>query len=391
MRDLLKIKFDTKRAYGLDILRAGAILSVIAAHGAKITPQRTWSFQNDVFPDGVFLFFVLSGYLIGGILIKILENNKATPKNLGNFWVRRWFRTIPAYFLILTVLIIMRNLFNGGLPAGTGIYRYYLFIQNFHTPHPIFYSEVWTLSIEEWFYLLVPATIFLLVGVFKLKPKRAIISTAVAIIIASIAFRLYRYSMHPPTSIAEWDSYYRKEVVTRLDSLMFGLVGAYFTYYHKPLWIRHKVVLFWAGLALIITQQAVGDFIGSGQHINQSGFGLYLSVFSFTVMALGTLLLLPLLSEISSGKGFVYKALTYVSITSYSMYLIHVSLIQPFVYDVTNVPVTHLLMAVRYVMYWVLTIIGSILLYKYFEKPSTGLREKLVRKQYKSAPPEPPR
>lgn len=380
MKNIFKIDFGDKRVYGLDILRALAIIIVILSHGGTLLPEKLARFQENFLVDGVFLFFVLSGFLIGGILIKILENKSATMKNLFDFWVRRWFRTIPNYFLILTILIVIGFNIHGGI-GGANPFQYFFFLQNFSYPHPQFFSEAWTLSVEEWFYITIPILIFVLVGIFKMTPKRAILTTVIAIVVASIALRFYRYSIHPPLSINEWDSLFRKEVITRMDSLMFGVFGAYCTYYYKAVWIRHKIKLLWAGLAIVVASQLTSLYIAQESHITIPGFGMYLSVFSFTVIAMGILLLLPFLSEYKTGKGKVFKAMTSISIASYSMYLIHVSLIQPLIFNlIDNTNISHVAMIIRYGLYWVLTIGCAILLYKYFEKPTTNLRERIVRK-----------
>ncbi|MGV9002176.1 MAG: acyltransferase family protein [Candidatus Saccharimonadaceae bacterium] len=384
MGKLLNIDFGSKRAYGLDILRAIAIIVVVFSHGAPLLPTKLVSFQEYFLIDGVFLFFVLSGFLIGTILIKILDKKKATFKNLADFWTRRWFRTLPNYFLILTVLILIGFVFHGGV-NGVNPIPYFFFLQNFASPHPQFYSEAWTLSVEEWFYLIVPCVVFILAGIFKIAPKKAIMTTVVAIIVSSIAIRLYRYSIDPVTSVSQWDILFRKQVITRLDSLMFGVLGAYIAYYHKSLWVKYKKKLFAIGIFLLLATHVLSLYIASGSHIAQIGYGVYLTVFSFTLTAFGIFLLLPLLSEYKSGKGKVFKAVTTVSISSYSIYLIHLSLIQPFVIALFGAELTRFESIVRYVFYWILTIICSILLYKYFEKPTTGLREKFVSKRVADA------
>jgi peptidoglycan/LPS O-acetylase OafA/YrhL len=168
---------------------------------------------------------------------------------------------------------------------------------------------------------------------------------------------------------------------------MFGVLGAYFAYYYKVFWIRYKVKLLWVGLSIVLVTQLISIYISQGSHITQPGFGLYLSVFSFTIVAIGILLLLPFLSEYKVGKGKVFEAVTSISIASYSIYLIHASLIQPFVYNLIDVNNTsHTAMITRYVLYWVLTIGCSILLYNSFEKPTTNLRERIVRKSSSNLP-----
>ena len=96
---------ESKRLFGLDILRTTAIMLVVFMHGGIILKDSA----IDGFPyfrliDGVDIFFVLSGFLIGGILLKDINSaEKFGFKSLFTFWKRRWFRTLPNYYLILTV------------------------------------------------------------------------------------------------------------------------------------------------------------------------------------------------------------------------------------------------------------------------------------------------
>ncbi|MGV9011700.1 MAG: acyltransferase family protein [Flavobacteriales bacterium] len=89
MKDVLKIEINPKRIYGLDILRAFAIIFVVAGHGQYLLPKNTHFLHRILVFDGVSIFFVLSGFLIGGILIKLIENNPPTKALLLDFWIRR--------------------------------------------------------------------------------------------------------------------------------------------------------------------------------------------------------------------------------------------------------------------------------------------------------------
>ena len=73
MTNLLRIQIDEKRVYGLDILRALAILFVVIGHGGYLLPERARKLINLLIFDGVSIFFVLSGFLIGGIFIKLIQ------------------------------------------------------------------------------------------------------------------------------------------------------------------------------------------------------------------------------------------------------------------------------------------------------------------------------
>ena len=92
-----------KRVFGLDVMRAAAILIVVDAHATiALKDYYSGAFWHHLLPDGVELFFVLSGFLIGGILIRSYEKNGGFDRDLLlNFWTRRWFRTLPAYYFVL--------------------------------------------------------------------------------------------------------------------------------------------------------------------------------------------------------------------------------------------------------------------------------------------------
>src|SRR3954452_6127505 len=95
-----------KRVYGLDILRAMAILLVVFGHSAVYFGYDAYHWPR--LGDGVSLFFVLSGYLIGRILFKTIEKG-FDFKDLVGFWFRRWMRTLPVYFFITTILMYRVN------------------------------------------------------------------------------------------------------------------------------------------------------------------------------------------------------------------------------------------------------------------------------------------
>lgn len=73
LKNLLKIEIDSNRLFGLDIIKAIAIILVVIQHGNYIIPEETGHLINLYLFDGVSIFFVLSGFLIGGIIIKMLQ------------------------------------------------------------------------------------------------------------------------------------------------------------------------------------------------------------------------------------------------------------------------------------------------------------------------------
>jgi len=372
MNSIFTIKIDPKRIFGLDILRAAAILFVVIGHGSYLLPPKLGKMTDYLVFDGVSIFFVLSGFLIGGILIKIINENGLSRRILLDFWARRWFRTLPNYFLILILLCLLNFVFTDGF-ALKSVYSYFIFSQNLFYPHPDFFAEAWSLSIEEWFYLIVPLLIATITFTLKTAYKKSILITSILLIVLVTFFRYYRYSTIEIATLSQWDTLFRKQVLMRLDSLMFGVIAAYVSFHHYQFWSKYRKSFFALGLFLfLISKIAIDRF----SEINL----LYATVFHFTLISIATFLLLPYLSELKTGRGILYKSITYVSLTSYSMYLLNLSIIQFWI--INQIPWANfiknpiLMILSKYGLYWILVISLSILLYKYFEIPMTALRDR---------------
>jgi len=165
-----------ERCRQLDGLRALSILGVLYAHFSGR--------ESALGSLGVLLFFVLSGYLISGILLRCrdeIEAENTTFKHvLKAFYVRRILRILPVYYLCLAVIWIF------GDPASRGqIWWHAGFASNFYfASHP--FSELtghfWTLAVEEQFYLAWPA-------VMLLVPRRLIVPLLVLVIASAPVYR----------------------------------------------------------------------------------------------------------------------------------------------------------------------------------------------------------
>ena len=370
MKEFFKLEFDSKRIFGLDILRSVSILFVMLRHSSAFLPSNCSLLINVSYAiDSVSMFFILSGFLIGGILLKIIENDNFTIKTVIGFWGRRWFRTLPNYFLILTILITLELLFHKNFLISN-VKSYFYFSQNIFQCHPLFFDEAWSLSIEEWFYLLIPFLIFLAITVFRLENKKALIIVGLIVILFSTGFRYYRYRTIYLAHFWDLNLFFRSQVSTRLDSIMYGVYGALLSFYYEKNWLRYKNTLFIVGIIILLLQYFV-----------KLDSKLYLCVFSFSITSLATLFLLPFLSTYTTGKGFTYQIITYISLISYSMYLINMSLIEHWIID--NIELTSLSTTgifIKYFLFWFLTVFLSLVLYKYYEVPMTKLRDLKVNK-----------
>ncbi|MBJ6111070.1 acyltransferase [Hymenobacter sp. BT523] len=351
---------ESNRIYGLDVLRAFAVLTVVLGHSLSYLPSQAVAVLGWLIFDGVTAFFVLSGFLIGGIFIKTLERNDRQPRVLLNFWGRRWMRTLPPYFLVLAALMVLRP----AEVAWPAIAKYWVFLQNFRNPHPPFFAEAWSLSVEEWFYLLVPLAIFLLTKFTRLGISKAVLYTALAVLTLVTGYRYYKFLHIPSPATYDWDQQFRKIVITRLDSLVYGVVGAYLARYLPTQWAKHKKGLLLAGLALLLLIQ-VQLPLGS----------LFTYVFSFSLTSAATLMLLPYLSQWKTGHGTFASVLTHVSLISYPLYLVHRSLVMYTLVDPLGTFVS-LPPLVSFGLVWLFSWGLSALLHKYFEVPIMQLRNR---------------
>ncbi|MEO8405403.1 MAG: acyltransferase, partial [Chitinophagaceae bacterium] len=257
------------RVFGLDILRAAAILLVIISHTMYLLPVSEPT--KDIFLiccgfAGVEIFFVLSGFLIGRIFLDLLAKKSLTFAMVKNFWIRRWFRTLPAYFLCMIFYIGMFYYIEHKSPFSDSYnLLYFVFLQNFVAAPPHFYREAWSLSVEEWFYLLLPAWIWFFYKVIKMK--NAVLSGIITCIIAVTLLRVVVVLLYDPV----WNLGVRAIVPLRLDTLMTGVLTAYIYIHHRESWRKYARICFIAGV--IVTLAATGwVYIDVVRHPQAAGF-----------------------------------------------------------------------------------------------------------------------
>lgn len=351
------------RIFGLDLLRAYAILSVLIMHGSMWyddTFLQGFPYFNMI--DGVDIFFALSGYLIGKILLKEINKEQGFGiKELKQFWIRRWFRTLPNYYLILLLnyLVVKYQIIHEHISEFN--WKFLFFLQNFNQSFQGFFWESWTLCVEEWFYIFSPILILLALKIFK--PKKAFLISTLILILFPIIQRSMVYS--PNCTEAFWGLELRREVIFRIDSIAFGLFGAWVFYYYPLFWHKIKWIAF--SVALII------NYILFNYH---PGFGsIYVQILQLSLSPLEAMLFLPLAETIRYSFGFIGKIITHISKISYSMYLINLGLVAE-VIQVNFPPNTPQQGLFTFFAFVAIVIVFSSLLYKFYEKPIMDLRDR---------------
>lgn len=202
----------------LDVLRAAACLLVIASH----------SHFPDRFPvlqtlgkggwAGVDLFFVLSGFLVSGILFHEFKTTHSL--NIGRFLLRRGLKIYPPfYFFILTTATYLTLLGNdASFASKERLLTELLFVQNFW---PGFWGYTWSLAVEEHFYITVAILVWMVFAFGKRLDGIAIpvIMIAIAIIALLLRWRLAQIPFHLKT---HWFP-----TQLRMDALAFGVLLAH--------------------------------------------------------------------------------------------------------------------------------------------------------------------
>jgi len=299
------------RVFGLDLMRATAIVLVVFWHSADVLRAAVPGIVLPPHVDGVDLFFVLSGYLIGGILLRYATMD-AVPwhRRLLDFWQRRWLRTLPNYYLFLAInVVLVLAGMNGGL-INHNTWAYALFLQNVWKPLDLFFWESWSLVVEEWFYLLFPLLLFGVMALTGSAAKRAFLLLALLFIVAPMAMRLVLAPEVP--SLWHMEQGLRKLVITRLDAIGWGILAAWVQSSYPKAWSMAPRPLLFIGLAIML-----GCAMAYGAERLPFSATHY-----FTLNALGMTMLLPALSAWGRAPRWG-RAVTFISLVSYALYLVH--------------------------------------------------------------------
>lgn len=384
IREFFHLEISNNRIFGLDLLRFIAIFMVLLGHSLILAPGNLKPYVYPFIYDGVAIFFVLSGFLIGGILIKILNKENPSYKVLLDFWKRRWMRTLPAYFLVLIFLLFYTFIF---LPKNfpEGWCRFFFFTQNFlgHF-RPGFFAEAWSLSIEEWFYLSVPLMLFSFLIVFKTSTKYTILIVSLIIILLVTWYRHYLYysfdiSNNPNQYQLKLFKNFLSlgieyQVIPRLDSIMYGVIGAFFAHYTPKIWNNKlNIVVFFIGLFMLYYSKF---YMGKS-------YGSFAIIWSPSLISLAIFFMLPFLSNLRKGLGKWTSWITFLSLISYSMYLVNLNVVTNSIIKQSihgnysgkkNVPGDY--WVIDYILFWILTICISFILYKFIEVPFMKMRDK---------------
>jgi peptidoglycan/LPS O-acetylase OafA/YrhL len=352
-------------------MRAIAILWVMTFHMRGLLPTAFDGIARYGWM-GVDVFFVLSGYLIGSQLLR--PYTRGSRPSITKFYLRRAFRVLPA-FLAVMVLYLTVPMFREE-PRLSPAWQFLTFTENYRIDyfHDHAFSHIWSLCVEEHFYLVLP----LLVLALMLKPRLSkAVALALAVLCFGMAIRAYVY-IHQlqPLVQTDFDSFlvaYTEKIYypthTRLDGLLVGVVLAAIKTF-RPIWWQRALA---HGHALLLAGLGVCGF---ALWLFRARLNLAPNVFGFPLLTLGLGLLLVSsvspVSLLSRARGFGF-----IATLAYSMYLTHKEVVH-----LDRIYLPHYVESrnwMAFLVYFASSFLAAALLYFAVERPFLRMRDKLSR------------
>ncbi len=356
----------TKRNRGLDLVRAVAILLVVLYHGYIFVSHYLSKGQLPFYLGywGVELFFVLSGFLIGGILLNIIQkNNRLRVSDIFSFWKKRWIRTIPVYYIALFGNFCFLKYFIG-LPIFFNR-DYLFFIQNLFTVHPPFFPEAWSLSVEEWFYLSIPLCFAIALQLPYKSIIHRILSVILFLLILYTSLRFFK--IDTPLGTLIWDKHIRKVVWLRLDAILYGVLFATFSSAYPQKLKANKNLFASVGIILVCVSYLIFQTQSSA---------LFNNVLFAGLSSLGFAMCLPFFYHLNIKSDRLAHIISFVAIISYSVYLTHYTLVFKFI-NMHFLGDTLMKSFLLYAFYVLITLLVGALFYWLFERPVLKIKRRM--------------
>jgi peptidoglycan/LPS O-acetylase OafA/YrhL len=366
-------------------MRVLAIVSVVQFHVTwiyageqRIVLDPNWIGSSLAVFFGMDLFFMLSGFLIGSILLRSLETSGT--QRIRRFYIRRVFRTFPSYYVVLTFLVLTTAL---TAAQHKHLIAEYLYATNFM---PLGRQDIimfwgWSLALEEQFYLTVPILFFLL---HRLRSDRLRMALLIAMWSAGLVVRIVIYMKHRPwTDLGLYDALYFR-THTRFDTLIAGIILAFVQQrwgtaigewlkrpFHRALVALPSLACFW----LLMSPTMFGQQNLQLVHVFAWGSVTTLMYFGWVLLLL-------------HGDGWIHRALSApffrrAATLGYGVYLVHIPLI-----DHALVPIAHEMQKrqVSMLLVWPASLaavmIASLTLgyvmHVLIEKPSLAFRDRIA-------------
>jgi peptidoglycan/LPS O-acetylase OafA/YrhL len=358
----------SQRSIGLDLLRCLAVLMVIVSHlDMEPIPAARMPYLIQVLKygaAGVTLFFVLSGFLVSGLLFN--EYKQRGNISIKRFYIRRAWKIYPAfYFFLAATYLYSRFVVGHKIPDHLMVREIFLY-QNYL---PGDWNHTWSLAVEEHFYCILPLILLFMAkwggdrNPFTRLPFLVLTISTLALALRCVtcyAWPTYTYHTHCfPTHL-------------RIDGLFFGVLIAYYYHFHSDTFRnalhRWRYILIGAGAAGLVSLR----FVPSSLWFLYTFWPLqeYLSA--------GAILCGVVLCAIP--RNTLTRSLATIGSYSYSIYLWHMATI----YFVTPRLRDSVSWDIRAAIYLIGAFVGGIAMANLLELPVLKLRDRWFPDQHRT-------
>ncbi|HLO57896.1 MAG TPA: acyltransferase [Bacteroidales bacterium] len=293
------------RIKGLDFLRGIAVILVIFRHASS------GNIISDIGWIGVDLFFVLSGFLVAGLVFKeYLDYQKV---DITRFLVRRGFKIYPPFYFFIFITIVLNYIQTKGFYSLSQVLNEIFYLQSYRRG---IWHHTWSLAIEEHFYIGLALFILICIRTKLIENKKFIGYFLICMLILSFLMRFY-------ISYQNRDKLFFSFTAThlRMDGILIGVLTSYL-YYFTDFYKLFSKCKYWFFVFASILISPVFFFSGGSYFMNtiglttvNLGFGL-LVLFSLNAFKISNQIFLPI-------TKIPFMIICFIGIHSYSIYLWH--------------------------------------------------------------------
>ena len=303
---------QNKRLQQLDFLRGIAILLVLLRH------KKLFSFTVTMGWIGVDLFFVLSGFLVSGLLFK--EYQRFGNVKPGLFLMRRGFKIYPLYYLTYLLYIVPFLLY--GVLEPDKVIADLLFFQNYYNGWGYTYVASWSLAVEEHFYF---GLAFVLWIIFSSRYKKTLMANLDRYLVLTmlIVFGIRLFTVY--TNNAE-SVHNITNTHLRIDTLLIGVLVSYWYHFKlealRQFFFKYNRFMLFVALALL----CFTPFVKIEKSVFVQTFGFVFLYLSFAIILVYFLLKQDItirLSNIFSRR--IVQLVSKIGYCSYAIYLLHLA------------------------------------------------------------------
>jgi len=311
------------RVRQLDVLRGVAVILVLGRHmqlpPAEAAPliRAAAAIWHQVGWIAIDLFFVLSGFLISGLLFT--EYQKHHALRIGRFLLRRGFKIYPAFYVMLAATVAV-TAYHSQLPSGflLRVLTEAVYLQNYLPP---VWGPTWSLAVEEHFYLLLAVAFFVMVRRgSRDDPFRRLVYVVGAVAVLALSLRIYTVATYP---YSDRRNFFPTHL--RLDAIAWGVLLGYWYHFRRAQLLsfleRHRALI--AVVSAVLIAPPFIWKLGESRFLATAGL-------TFLDWGFAGILLLSLTQPLRVSPGLhrllgasLGRGLAALGFDSYSIYLWH--------------------------------------------------------------------